>query len=254
MTLPANGNPISMGQMRTEFGYDSDESISMSQLYRGGGKVPATSTTTVSGSIPNLVGTQNGYGGSSNLLGAFYYSVASRFTGNMTCGNDGNVTADGDITFTTTASAGGDNAHNVQFVNSGEVNTGGVRICTLDATGTGNNLQNGVLNSGTSPIVFKSFDGTQTAASLTAGTYVTTIPNGTSFNIPQGTTSFRMFTHASGRKKQQSSDDSGFINITVGNGSGNFTSTNTGNVNTSVPSGGSGDTEFQFSDLFGATG
>ena len=138
----------------------------MSQLYRGGGKVPATSTTTVSGSIPNLVGTQNGYGGSSNLLGAFYYSVASRFTGNMTCGNDGNVTADGDITFTTTASAGGDNAHNVQFVNSGEVNTGGVRICTLDATGTGNNLQNGVLNSGTSPIVFKSFDGTQTQFSM----------------------------------------------------------------------------------------
>ena len=166
MTLPANV-PISMGQMRTEFGYDSDESISMSQLYRGGGKVPATSTTTVSGSIPNLVGTQNGYGGSSNLLGAFYYSVASRFTGNMTCGNDGNVTADGDITFTTTASAGVVIMHNMlQFVNSGEVNTGGVRICTLDATGTGNNLQNGVLNSGTSPIVFKSFDGTQTSASL----------------------------------------------------------------------------------------
>ena len=182
-----------------------------------------------------------------------YYSVASRFTGNMTCGNDGNVTADGDITFTTTASAGGDNAHNVQFVNSGEVNTGGVRICTLDATGTGNNLQNGVLNSGTSPIVFKSFDGTQTAASLTAGTYVTTIPNGTSFNIPQGTTSFRMFTHASGRKRMTGQNE-GSCTIIVGAGSGSFTSTNTSNVNTSVPSGGAGDTEFQFSDLFGATG
>jgi|TARA_R100000479_G_scaffold166563_1_gene106491 hypothetical protein len=250
MALPTSGNPISMSQMRTEF--DITGAISMSDLYRGGGEVPATATTTVSGSIPNLTGSQNGYGGSSNPYLNHYYSVASRFTGNMTCGNDGNVTADGDITFTTVATASGDNAENMQFVNSGQVNTGGVRICTTDATGTGNNLQNGILNSGTSPIVFKSFSGTQTAASLTGGTYVTTIPDGTSFNIPQGTTSFRMFTHASGRKRMKG-DNSGFCTVNVGAGSGSFTSTNTSNVNTSVPSGGVGDTEFQFSDLFGAT-
>ena len=238
--------------MRSEFGFASNQSISMSQLYRGGGKVPATATTTVGGSIPNLVGSQNGYGGSSNPYLNHYYSVASRFTGNMTCGNDGNAAADGDITFTTVAQADGDNAEHMQFVNSAPTNTGGVRICTTDATGTGNNLQNGILNSGTSPIVFKSFSGTQTASSLTGGTYVTTIPDGTSFNIPQGTTSFRMFTHASGRKRMKG-DNSGFCTVNVGAGSGSFTSTNTSNVNTSVPSGGVGDTEFQFSDLFGAT-
>ena len=166
----------------------------------------------------------------------------------MTCGNDGNVTANGDITFTTTAVASGDNSENMAFINSGQVNTGGVRIATTDASADSNNLQNGILNTGTSPIVFKSFSGSQTAASLTGGTYVTTIPNGTSFDIPSGVTSFKMFSHASGRKRMTIGND-GSVTITIGNGSGNYTSTNTGNVNTGVPQSGT----ISFSDLYGAT-
>ena len=109
-------------------------------------------------------------------------------------------------------------------------------------------LQNGVLNSGTSPIVFTSFSGTQTSASLTGGTYVTTIPNGTSFNIPQGTTSFRMFTHASGRKRMTGQNE-GSCTISLGAGSGSFTSTNTDTVNPNVPTNGT----ISFQNFYGAT-
>jgi len=241
MALQGTG-AISMGDMRTEFGISG--AISMSDLYRGGSEVPANGT--VGGSIASLTGSQNGYGGSSTPILNHYYAVASRFTGNMTCGNNGDVTADGDITFTTTAIASGDNAENMAFINSGSVNTGGVRIATTDASADSNNLQNGILNTGTSPIVFKSFSGTQTSAFLTGGTYVTTIPNGTSFDIPSGVTSFKMFSHASGRKRMTGGNE-GSVTITIGNGSGNYTST--GTINTGVPQ----SSTISFSDLYGAT-
>ena len=55
MTLPASGNPISMDQMRTEFGISG--AISMNSLYRGGSEVPSSknlggtvTTSTASGS------------------------------------------------------------------------------------------------------------------------------------------------------------------------------------------------------------
>ena len=217
--------------MRTEFRNDSNF-IKMSQLYRDGGLVPSTATTTVGASVANLTGSAVTNSGSS---GAFYFDQHARFSSNMTCGSNGNVTANGNIVFTSSGSGSGDNADPLTI-------SGGVRIVSANATTNAA----GTVTSGTT---YKSFTGSQTAQALNSGTLTTTISNGTALDVPSGTTSFKILTYASVSKRMtgqnEGSASAGLNNPT----SGAFTSTSTGNVNTGVPPSGT----IAFSDLHGAT-
>ena len=68
MTLQSSG-PISMDDMRTEFSFSG--SIAMNQLYRGGGKVPSSATTTVGASVANLTGSAVSSSGQGSFSIAF---------------------------------------------------------------------------------------------------------------------------------------------------------------------------------------
>ena len=232
MTLPTSGNPISMGQMRTEFRNDSNP-ILMSQLYLGAGLVPSTATTTVGASVANLTGSAVSSSGQGSFSIAF--AKVAQFTSNMTCGNNGNVTANGNIVFTASGSGSGDNAA-VMGV------SGGLRVVSTDATTD----VNGNLTGGTQ---YSAFSGSATSQTTTSCSLSTTISNGTSLGIPSGTTAFKILSYISVSKhptgNNESSASAGLSNPT----SGAFTSTSTGNVNTGVPA----SSTIKFSDLYGAT-
>tara|TARA_R110002020_G_scaffold380766_1_gene591926 strand:+ start:5940 stop:6632 length:693 start_codon:yes stop_codon:yes gene_type:complete len=229
MTLQSSG-PISMDDMRTEFSFSG--SIAMNQLYRGGGKVPSSATTTVGASVANLTGSAVSSSGQGSFSIAF--AQVAQFTSNMTCGNNGNVTANGNIVFTASGSGSGDNAA-VMGV------SGGVRIVSTDATTNAA----GTLTGGTQ---YSAFSGSGSAGT-TSCSLSTTISNGTSLGIPSGTTAFKILSYISVSKNpdsdNQSSASAGLSNPT----SGAFTSTSTGNVNTGVPESGT----ISFNDLLGAT-
>ena len=250
MALPdgsVGNTQISMGQMRTEFRNDNNP-ILMSQLYKGGGLVPATqsgtSTSTVGASVANLTGSAVIAQGQGAFSVAF--SQQARFTSNMTCGNNGNVTANGNIVFTSGGSGSGDNAAVMGVL-------GGVRICHVDAVvnsaGTISNASHIYKNFTSS--TFVSTSSTTTSASCTV-----TIPNGTALDIPNGVTSFKIMTFISVTKNPTGQNESSASSFLNNPSSGAFTSTTTTstttNINGSVPTGSVGDTEFQFSDMYGA--
>ena len=239
MALPdgsVGNTQISMGQMRTEFSSDgsipSDGSISMSQLYRGGGEVPANAT--IGASIANLTGST--VFASGGQFGAF--QQAARFTSNMTCGNNGNVTANGNVVFVASGSGAGNSGQNISM-------SGGVKVVSTNAT---TNAAGNVLV-GT---VYESFTGSVTSVAAFSGVLTTTIPNGTSFDIPSGVTSFKMLTYVSVSKNENNQGESSASASLSNPSSGAFTST--GTTNTGVPDGSSGNETIKFSDLYGAVG
>ena len=242
MTLPdgsVNNTQISMGQMRTEFRNDSNP-ILMGQLYRGGGLVPSTqsgtSTTTVGASIANLTGST--VFNSGGQFGSF--QQAARFTSNMTCGNNGNVTANGNIVFVASGSGAGNSGQNITM-------SGGVRVVSINATTNAA----GTVTSGTT---YANFNGVASVSTY-SGTVTTTISSGTSLGIPNGTTSFKMLTYVSVAKNEDNQGESSASASLANPSSGAFTSTNTSstttNINGTVPTGAVNDTEFQFSDMYG---
>ena len=232
MALTGSGT-ISMGNMRTEFSISG--AISMSDLYRGGSEVPSTATTTVGASVANLTGSavsiQNG-----DASFGHKFSQSSRFTSNMTCGNNGNVTASSNIVFVANGSGAGDNASLMPI-------SAGVRIVSTDATANAA----GTLTGGTE---YRDFTGSTTSAVFSCSS-TTTIPSGTDLQIPSGTTSFKILTYIAVSKSPRSNDGECSASTSLNNpSSGAFTSTTTDNVNTGVPASGT----ISFSDLYGAVG
>ena len=65
MVLPSSGNPISLGQIATEYG-DSQPN-SMNEFYNGGGKVPTTLTGSATQAAPSSNGTYNDFGSVTGL-------------------------------------------------------------------------------------------------------------------------------------------------------------------------------------------
>ena len=244
MALPdgsVGNTQISMGQMRTEFRND-DNPILMNQLYRGGGLVPSTqsgtSTTTVGASISSLAGSPSVTTGTS---GNFFNNNQAQLTGTITCGNNGNVTANGAITFVNSGSnSNSDNG-------TGGTMTGGVKIVSSNATVT--NSSGG--HTGTLYASFTGSQGTWTGTRDGSGTFTTTISSGTSLGIPNGVTSFKILTHGS-CSAYLTGQNEGTAGLSLGNGSGSITSTTTTstttNINQSVPPSG----EIEFEDMYGA--
>ena len=239
MALTGSGT-ISMSDMRTEFGISG--SVSMSDLYRGGSEVSSTATTTVGSSVATLAGSASV---STGISGNFFNNNQARLTGAITCGSNGNVTANGNIVFTTSGS------NNDSAPDIGGSMSGGVRIVSSDATFN----SAGTVTGGTT---YKSFTGvtsawTCTGASSTCisgyGTLTTTITSGTSLSVPSGVTSFKILTYGFCNARLRG-DNEGTAGLTLNNGSGSITSTSTSNVNTGVPASGT----ISFSDLYGAVG
>ena len=265
MALPdgsVGNTQISMGQMRTEFRNDSNP-ILMSQLYKGGALVPATQTTTTSTTtaIPNISGSP--VVSSNNFSGNFSTTIGSQLTASATCGASGNVTASGNIVF----SIGGANSNAATDeveVNGGGVMTGGVKIVSSNAVANAS----GNLTVGT---VYETFTATG-SGSLPSnwvctgnsgncdsgnGSLTTTISSGTNLQIPSGVTSFKFLIFGSCRARLRGDGSGGYEGnafVSFGNGTGNYNSTGTSTsaINGNVPTGGVGDTEFQFSDMYGA--
>jgi len=192
-------------------------------------------TQTVGGSVANLTGSAVLAQGQGSFSVAF--SQRAQFTSNMTCGSNGNVTANGNIVFTSGGSGQGDNAANMGF-------SGGVRVCHVDAV---------VNSAGTisNPAhVYANFTGsgssTTTSASLT-----TTISSGTSLGIPNGVTSFKMMSYVQ-VNKNPTGDNFSTASSFLNNPSGAFTSTGPTNTValTSTNSSANGNCTFSVSGPF----
>jgi hypothetical protein len=89
------------------------------------------------------------------------------------------------------------------------------------------------------------------------GSLTTTISSGTNLQIPNGVTSFKFLIFGSCRARVRGDGSGGYegnASVSFGNGTGNYNSTGTSTsaINGNVPTGGVGDTEFQFSDMYGA--
>ena len=65
MVLPSSGNPISLGQIATE--YSDSQPNSMSEFYNGGGKVPTTLSGSATQAAPSTNGTYNDFGSVTGL-------------------------------------------------------------------------------------------------------------------------------------------------------------------------------------------
>ena len=258
MALPASGNSISMDQMRTEFGFASDASISMSQLYRGGGKVPTT--VEVTDGISSVSATFNGATQSGATLG---YSNRYMY-GNL-------------HTYSGGIGAGGTFAYGYMFnsqalssvFNTRLINNGAITGANYVSGGYANHV---LFHMGTSKSG-QTITETLTATMGRAGTYyvLSAAINLASLKVEVDTGSG--FSTVYGPAQQSTTQTSRYtFNASVGDKI-RFTLSNTGeeisryyylstsssaedktlSVNTNVPSGGSGDTEFQFSDLYEAT-
>ena len=251
MTLQTEGS-ISLEQIRDEFSQTG--SIAMNQLYKDGGIVPSTqsgtSTTTVGGSVPNLAGSPTTTAGHTG--GLYFNNNQAQLTGTITCGNNGNVTANGNITFTNSGS------NNNSATDVGGTMSGGVRIVSTNTTFN----SAGTILSGTQ---YTYFTGVASAWTCTGnsgncdsgyGTLTTTIPSGTSLQIPNGVTSFKILTYGYCNAKVRDDGSGGYegsAGLSLGNPSGSITSTTTTstttNINPNVPTNGA----ISFQNFYGAT-
>tara|TARA_B100000287_G_scaffold218803_1_gene206351 strand:+ start:4915 stop:5649 length:735 start_codon:yes stop_codon:yes gene_type:complete len=243
MTLQGSG-AISLEQIRDEFGQTG--SISMSQLYKDGGIVPSTSTTTVGGSVPSLAGSPVNY--SLHGGGNYHTNWKSQLTGTITCGSNGNVTANGAITFVNN----GTNSDSA--TNEGGSMNGGVKIVSTDSVITSH-------NGSFSGTLYDQFTGSLDSWTCTGnsgncdwgyGTFTTTIPNGTDLGIPNGVTSFKILTYGTCSARVRGDGSGGYTgygSVTLGNPSGSITSTTTGTINATVPTNGA----ISFQNFYGAT-
>lgn len=231
MTLQTEG-AISLEQIRTEFGRSG--SLAMNQLYKDGGIVASTATSTVGGSVANLTGSTVYASGDAQF--GWKYAQGARFTSNMTCGGNGNVTANGNIVFTANGAGDGDNA-SFMTINAG------IRVVHIDATTSSSGTLGNALHE------YSSFNGALSSAPFVCSS-VSTIPSGTNLQIPSGTTSFKILTYISVSKGPRGSDDYAFASASLNNpSSGAFTSTSTGNINTGVPTNGA----ISFQNFYGVT-
>ena len=248
MTLPPSGDPISMGQMRTEFRNDNNP-IKMSQLYRGGGLVP--STTEVTDAITSVSDSGypwNGYGG-------------DRY-------NYGNLN-----TWSGSVPAGGTKVYGY-LINSQAWSTPIANYIAanptqyIDPPTNPNNIFYWSFNNQTgtrTPSVTLTFSTSRLGTYYVWGhslTYTTMAISGASSgnvsatNLPNPTwTNFSTITvNSDNRVVTFTANCSGEhiyadLMISTTNVKNDITLT----VNTEVPTGGVGDTEFEFSDLYGAT-
>tara|TARA_R100001510_G_C7624080_1_gene184309 strand:- start:311 stop:1024 length:714 start_codon:yes stop_codon:yes gene_type:complete len=234
MPLP-NGSvgnkQISMNQMRTEFGISG--AISMNQLYRGGGEVPSTQTTTSTVnqggtiSISSLVAGSGPFGSDGANSTFFAYRVAAL-----------PVTAvNGDV-----ITSYGGTSYSLFVIHNGQSGSGGPGVAGQIYLGNSTGVtQNGsVLAQAVLPS-----NGTAN------GTL--NISNNTSLSNQGGATHLVYKASGGGPSNQQ---DNSEYDVSLGSSSMTITQnrqvSNTSNINTSVPSGGVGDTEFEFEDLWGA--
>ena len=65
MVLPSSGNPISLGQIATE--YSDSQPNSINEFYNGGGKVPTTLSGSATQAAPSSNGTYNDFGSVTGL-------------------------------------------------------------------------------------------------------------------------------------------------------------------------------------------
>ena len=212
MALPASGNSISMDQMRTEFSISG--SISMSQLYRGGGKVPSTATTNQGGTI-----TSNATSGSAGGVNGAYNTVVSYALPTTIASGDTIQTNSNILSQLTTANPGGGAGAATQIYlsnSSGVIVSGGsLALHTTGSTSANLNLSRNL-----------SFN--ITLGSTQAGaTHLSTQVNGGGAQFQQENTS---------------------LSSSLASGSYTLVQTRTGNVNTGVPESGT----ISFSDLHGA--
>tara|TARA_X000001382_G_scaffold66293_1_gene46027 strand:+ start:7789 stop:8469 length:681 start_codon:yes stop_codon:yes gene_type:complete len=223
MALPASGNPISMGQMRTEFGIVG--AISMNQLYRGGGEVPSTQTTT---STQNQGGTITkaalGGGGTLGQNGSYNTTTVEALPTTLASGDT--VATNSNILST------------ISVANTGGFAGGATNIFFSNSSGTrvGNYLASHAYSVNTNATVTsnKSFSGT-IASNQIGATHLAYQVNGGGAQFQQENTTI------------SSSLAQGSITSVQ-----NRQVSSTSNINATVPTGGGGDTEFEFSDMYGA--
>ena len=250
MVLPASGNPISMDQMRTEFGFASDASISMSQLYRGGGKVPASiEVTDAISSVSDTGYTWNGYGGD-----RYNYGNLNTYSGTIPLAGARMVY--GYLINSQSYSTAVQNYYNAYpgyyfdpSTNPDNIfywsfnNQVGTRTPSVTLTFSTSRL-------GTYYVWGHTLNTTTMAISGAASGNVssTQLPNPTWTNFSTITvnSSNRVVTFTANCSGEHIYAD---LMISTTNNKNDKTLS----VNTNVPSGGSGDTEFQFSDLYEAT-
>ena len=250
MALTSSGT-ISMGDMRTEFGISG--AISMSDLYRGGSEVPTTAEVTDGISSVSYSGVSSATLGYSNR---YMYGNLHTYSGGI--------------------GAGGTFAYGFMYNNlalssvfdTRLINNGGITGSNYVSGGYANHV---LFHMGTSASG-QTVTETLTATMGRAGTYYVLgaavnsgqlgieVDTGSGFSTVyslanQGSLTSRYTFNASvGHKirftlKGLGEEISRYYYLSTSSSAEDKTLT----VNTSVPSGGSGDTEFQFSDLYGAT-
>jgi hypothetical protein len=207
-----------MDQMRTEFGISG--AISMSDLYRGGSEVPSTATSNSGGTITKAA--LSG-GGTIGVSGSYNTTTVEALPQTIAAG-DTYATNSNIVSFVNTQNGGGFSgaATNIFFSNSS-----GTRV--------GNFLAQDVISSS------NSFSGSRSTNKSFSGTVASNMV---------GATHFAYQVNGGGAQFQQ---ESSVAQSSLTQGSLTLVQNRAGNVNTGVPTGGSGDTEFQFSDLYGAT-
>ncbi len=213
MALTGSGT-ISMSDMRTEFGFASDASISMSQLYRGGSEVP--STANIGGTItPSALsgshtgGSQSGY--NTTTVTALPQTLAS---------GDSYVTNNNIVSFVSTLNGGGFSgaATEIFFSNSGGTKVGSALF------------SDSILSS-------NSFSGDRTLNNA--------LGSGTVASNQIGATHLAYKVNGGGAQFQ----NEGTVNQSSIS-AGNITFTQIRDANTGVPASGT----ISFSDLYGAAG
>ena len=234
MPLP-NGSvgnkQISMNQMRTEFGISG--AIAMNQLYRGGGEVPSTQTTTSTqnqgGTITKAAGSgaAGGQGGSFNVYNATALPVAAQ---------------NGDVI---TAYSG--TACSITIAHNGQSGSGGSGVaCQVQLGNSSGTASGSTLASFIVPPPRNNNPGTN-------ATHTGTISPPSNYSlVNQAGATHLIYRISGGPGPQDNSAFSGSMSSTSMTITQNRTVSSTSNINTSVPSGGVGDTVFEFSDLWGA--
>ena len=258
MALPASGNSISMDQMRTEFGISG--SISMSDLYRGGSEVPTTAEVTDAISSISYSGVSSATLGYSNR---YMYGNLHTYSGGLGAGG---LWAYGFMYNNLALSS---------VFNSININNGGVNGSNYVSGGHADHILFHMGTSASSQTITEIVTatmgraGTYYVLGATSGTTYAPqnghlgieVDTGSGFSTvytlaPQTTTltSRYTFNASVGDKiritlKGFREEISRYYYLSTSSSAADKTAT----INTSVPSGGSGDTEFQFSDLYGAT-
>jgi hypothetical protein len=251
MALTGSGT-ISMGDMRTEFGISG--AISMSDLYRGGSEVPTTKEITDGISSVSYSGVSGATLGYSNR---YMYGNLHTYSGGIGAGG---TWAYGFMYNTQALSS---------VFNSTLINNGGITGSNYVSGGYANHILFHMGTSASGQTITETLTATMGRAgtyyvlgySLNAGQLGIEVDTGSGFSTvyalaTQSTTQTSRYTfNASvGDKIRFTLKGLGeeivrYYYLSTSSSAEDKTLT----VNTSVPSGESGDTEFQFSDLYGAT-